>query len=104
MASPMIASAKEGESIYNYDTYTFGYFLKGALAGGLCCSITHGGACPIDVVKTPMQLDPVKYNKGMIDGFKQVIKNEGAGALATGLGPTAAGYAFQGWWKFGGGP
>merc|ERR1712151_1268029 len=29
-------------------------------------------------------------------------KNEGAGALATGLGPAAAGYAFQGWWKFGG--
>lgn len=49
-----------------------------------------------------MQLDPAKYNKGMIDGFKQVIKNEGAGALATGLGPTAGGYFFQGWWKFGG--
>jgi solute carrier family 25 phosphate transporter 3 len=49
-----------------------------------------------------MQLEPAKYNKGMIDGFKQVIRNEGAGALATGLGPTAGGYFFQGWWKFGG--
>jgi len=86
----------------DFSVYSGSYYLKGALAGGLCCSITHGAACPIDVVKTRMQLDPVKYNKGMIDGFKQVIKNEGAGALATGLGPTAGGYLFQGWWKFGG--
>jgi len=39
------------------------YYLKAALAGGLCCSITHGAVCPIDVVKTRMQLDPVTYNK-----------------------------------------
>lgn len=49
-----------------------------------------------------MQLDPVKYNKGMIGGFRQVIAGEGAGALLTGLGPTASGYFIQGWFKFGG--
>lgn len=49
-----------------------------------------------------MQLDPVTYNKGMIGGFKQVIAGEGAGALLTGLGPTASGYFIQGWFKFGG--
>jgi len=87
---------------YDFSIYNTSYFLKGAVAGGLCCSITHGAACPIDVVKTRMQLDPVKYNKGMIDGFKLVIRTEGVGALATGLGPTAGGYLFQGWWKFGG--
>lgn len=38
----------------------------------------------------------------MIGGFKQVIQNEGAGALLTGLGPTAAGYFLQGAFKFGG--
>lgn len=43
-----------------------------------------------------MQLDSVKYNKGMIGGFKQVIAEEGVGALATGLGPTAVGYFIQG--------
>jgi len=53
-------------------------------------------------VKTRIQLDPVTYNKGMIGGFKQVIETEGAGALATGLGPTAVGYFVQGWFKFGG--
>ena len=38
----------------------------------------------------------------MIGGFKQVIAEEGAGALATGLGATATGYFIQGWFKFGG--
>jgi solute carrier family 25 phosphate transporter 3 len=57
---------------------------------------------PVDVVKTRIQLDPVTYNKGLIGGFRQVIKNEGAGALLTGFGPTAAGYFLQGAFKFGG--
>ena len=78
------------------------YYLKGALAGGICCSITHGALTPVDVVKTRIQLDPVKYNQGFIGGFKQVIEGEGAGALLTGLGPTAQGYFIQGWFKFGG--
>lgn len=82
--------------------YDLTYYLKGALAGGICCSITHGGLCPVDVVKTRMQLDPVKYNKGMIGGFQKVIAEEGVGALATGLGPTCVGYFIQGWFKFGG--
>lgn len=38
----------------------------------------------------------------MIGGFKQVIQAEGAGALLTGFGPTAAGYFLQGAFKFGG--
>ena len=38
----------------------------------------------------------------MIGGFRQVIQKEGYGALATGFGPTAAGYFLQGAFKFGG--
>lgn len=38
----------------------------------------------------------------MIGGFRQVIKNEGASALLTGVGPTFAGYFLQGAFKFGG--
>jgi len=56
----------------------------------------------VDVVKTRIQLDPAKYNKGMVDGFKQVIAAEGTGALLTGLGATLGGYFVQGWFKFGG--
>lgn len=83
-------------------SYDFMYYIKGAAAGGICCSITHGALCPVDVVKTRVQLDPVKYNKGLIGGFRQVIAEEGAMALSTGLGATAAGYFVQGWFKFGG--
>ncbi|KAI0025300.1 mitochondrial carrier domain-containing protein [Xylariomycetidae sp. FL0641] len=73
-----------------------------ALAGAVCCSVTHGGLTPVDVVKTRIQLDPVTYNRGLIGGFSQVIKKEGAGALLTGVGPTFAGYFLQGAFKFGG--
>ncbi|KAJ6117197.1 mitochondrial carrier domain-containing protein [Penicillium capsulatum] len=73
-----------------------------AFAGAVCCAVTHGAATPLDVVKTRIQLDPATYNRGMVGGFRQVIQNEGAGALLTGFGPTAAGYFLQGAFKFGG--
>jgi len=82
--------------------FTLMYYLKGALGGGICCSVTHGAMCPVDVVKTRIQLQPEKYNRGMIPGFRTVIAEEGARALLTGLGATAAGYFVQGWFKFGG--
>jgi len=78
------------------------FYLKAALAGGICCGLTHGALTPVDVVKTRIQLDPVTYNKGMVGGFRQVIAAEGSGALLTGLGPTCQGYFVQGWFKFGG--
>jgi len=53
-------------------------------------------------VKTRIQLDPVTYNSGLVGGFRQIIAKDGAGALLTGLGPTAAGYFLQGAFKFGG--
>ena len=83
-------------------TYDLMYYLKGAAAGGICCSITHGALCPVDVVKTRVQLDPVKYNSGLVGGMRQIVAEEGAMALTTGLGATAFGYFVQGWFKFGG--
>lgn len=79
-----------------------GLYARFAFAGAVCCSITHGAMTPVDVVKTRIQLSPEIYNKGMIGGFRQVIQAEGAGALLTGFGPTAAGYFLQGAFKFGG--
>ncbi|GIK04396.1 mitochondrial phosphate carrier protein [Aspergillus viridinutans] len=79
-----------------------GLYSRFAFAGAVCCSVTHGAFTPVDVVKTRIQLDPVTYNRGMIGGFRQVIQNEGAGALLTGIGPTFAGYFMQGAFKFGG--
>ncbi|KAF2120132.1 mitochondrial phosphate carrier protein-like protein [Lophiotrema nucula] len=73
-----------------------------AFAGAVCCSVTHGAFTPVDVVKTRIQLDPLTYNRGLFGGFSQVAAKEGAGALLTGFGPTAAGYFLQGAFKFGG--
>jgi solute carrier family 25 phosphate transporter 3 len=78
------------------------YYVKGAASGGICCSITHAALCPVDVVKTRIQLNPTIYTRGLIGTFKQVVAEEGAAVLASGLGATAAGYFVQGWFKFGG--
>jgi len=82
--------------------YNLAYYVKGAAAGGICCSITHSALCPVDVVKTRIQLDPIKYNKGLIGSGRQIIAEQGVSALSSGLGATAAGYFVQGWFKFGG--
>lgn len=98
VASPKGISAVSGvEKVYDIM-----YYLKGALAGGICCAVTHGGLTPVDVVKTRIQLDPIKYNRGLIGGFGQVVAEEGMKGLLTGLGPTVVGYFIQGWFKFGG--
>ncbi|KAK3344519.1 mitochondrial phosphate carrier protein [Lasiosphaeria hispida] len=73
-----------------------------ALAGAACCSFTHAILTPVDIVKTRLQLDPLAYDRSVSGGLRQVIAREGAGALATGLGPTVAGYFLQGAFKFGG--
>ncbi|CDM38199.1 hypothetical protein DTO013E5_8640 [Penicillium roqueforti] len=93
MAVP-VAPKEEMSALNLYSRFAF--------AGAVCCAVTHGAATPLDVVKTRIQLDPVTYNRGMLGGFKQVVQNEGAGALLTGFGPTAAGYFLQGAFKFGG--
>ena len=95
------ASAADGK-VMGQGPHGLKYFLQGALAGGICCSITHGALVPVDVVKTKIQLEPTVYNRGLIGGFGQVMKAEGTGGLLTGLGPTAQGYFIQGWFKFGG--
>jgi len=46
--------------------YDLMYYLKGAAAGGICCSITHGALCPVDVVKTRVQLDPIKVSVAIL--------------------------------------
>jgi len=88
-------------SKYDFSKYNLTYYLKGAAAGGICCSITHGALTPVDVVKTRVQLEPTKYT-GLISGMRKIVAEEGAAALTTGLGATAFGYFIQGWFKFGG--
>jgi len=92
-----VAAANEPQKLSGFQLYS-GF----AFAGAVCCSVTHGALTPVDVVKTRIQLDSVKYNSGLIGGFRKVIAEEGAGAVWTGVGPTFAGYFLQGAFKFGG--
>ena len=71
------------------------------VAGGSCAAISHGITTPIDVVKTKIQAAPQKYNKGMLKATADILKEEGAGALLGGLGPTVVGYGIEGAMKFG---
>merc|ERR1712230_2522 len=97
VADSISAQASEPKKLSGLALYS-----RFAFAGAVCCSVTHGGLTPVDVVKTRIQLDPKTYNTGMIGSFRKVIQNEGAGALLTGVGPTFAGYFLQGAFKFGG--
>jgi len=99
----MAASPVESDFVaHSQQEYGLDYYLKGAVAGGVCCAATHGGVVPVDVVKTRIQLDPVTFNKGMVSAAKSIVAAEGMGGLSTGLGPTVVGYFIQGWFKFGG--
>ena len=64
----MLAPSPHGEVKYD-----FMYYLKGAAAGGICCSITHGALTPVDVDKTRVQLDPAKvcpYRSGAVQNLR----------------------------------
>ena len=54
--SVLLASSSSGQK---HDAM---YYLKGAAAGGICCSITHAALTPVDVVKTRVQLDSAKVS------------------------------------------
>ncbi|KAI1497432.1 mitochondrial phosphate carrier protein [Biscogniauxia marginata] len=73
-----------------------------AFSGAICCSFTHALLTPVDVVKTRVQLEPVRYNRGLAGGLRQVVAYDGSRALLTGFGPTVTGYFLQGAFKFGG--
>ncbi|KAH9940451.1 mitochondrial carrier [Epithele typhae] len=73
-----------------------------ALAGALCCTVTHGAMTPIDVVKTRIQVDAEMKGLSLLSGWRRIVANEGPSALLTGFGPTAVGYLVQGGAKFAG--
>jgi len=77
------------------------HYTKAAFGGAVCCSVTHGGTTPIDVIKTRMQLEPTRYTS-FVGTYKDIMAKEGGGALFTGVVPTFQGYFVQGWFKFGG--
>jgi len=77
------------------------HYTKAAFGGAVCCSVTHGGTTPIDVIKTRMQLDPKTYTS-FGGTYRAIMAEGGTAALFTGVMPTFQGYFVQGWFKFGG--
>ena len=69
-------------------------YAKAAFGGAVCCSVTHGGTTPIDVVKTLMQLKPVKHTS-FFSADENTISDV-SGALTTGGTPTSQSYFVQG--------
>ena len=64
------------------------------LAGGLCASISHALACPIDVVKTRQQIVPRYRELSLPEGLLRVTTDDGPAALCgkqppRGVGPFA---------------
>jgi len=94
-----VPGAKLGAStlISTIQNMDYRYFV----AGGVCAATSHGITTPVDVVKTKMQADPKKYNKGVVSSALQIMKEDGPHVLLGGLGPTVVGYGIEGAMKFG---
>jgi solute carrier family 25 phosphate transporter 3 len=81
------------------ELYSPKFYTYCTIGGIMSCGITHMLTTPIDLVKCRLQTG-YKY-KGLFDGFKTIVAEEGARGLALGWGPTLVGYSFQGAAKFG---
>jgi len=95
--SSVMAAINPGESC------EFGsakYFALCGFGGILSCGITHTAVVPLDLVKCRIQVDPTKY-KGIFQGGRLTIKEDGLRGLAKGWAPTFIGYSMQGLCKFG---
>eukprot|EP00977_Amphora_coffeiformis_P012376 scaffold3058_cov177-Amphora_coffeaeformis.AAC.13 len=90
-ANSALASPAEG-ALAALKSLDYRYFV----AGGTCAAFSHGITTPIDVVKTKIQAEPEKYQKGMRQAALDIIKTDGPGALLAGLGPTVVGYGVEG--------
>lgn len=75
-------------------------YLKTAVAGAACASLTHAVLVPLDVVKTRLQVQPGHF-PSVGAAFTQIAQKEGLRALSVGFTPTLVGYCVQGAAKFG---
>jgi solute carrier family 25 (mitochondrial phosphate transporter), member 3 len=70
-------------------------YLRFSASGAICCSAVHLAVTPVDVVKTKIQTNPLKY-KGILSSFQMVLKEEGWNAYFTGWQPTFVGFFVYG--------
>ena len=70
--------------------------LKYFLAGGVCASMSHAIAVPVDVIKVRMQSFPEIYSQGILGTGYKIVADEGFKMLFNGMGPTILGYCVHG--------
>ncbi|KAL7577704.1 hypothetical protein ACA910_015212 [Epithemia clementina (nom. ined.)] len=97
IAESKAAATAASSALQALKSIDYRYFV----AGGTCAAISHGITTPIDVVKTTIQSNPRKYNKGLAASALEIIKEDGPGVLLGGFGPTVVGYGIEGAVKFG---
>jgi solute carrier family 25 phosphate transporter 3 len=66
-----------------------------ALSGAICASGVHLALTPLDVVKTKVQTNPIKY-PGIGSSFKKIFKEDGVSAFYSGWVPTVLGNFING--------
>lgn len=72
------------------------------VSGGICAAASHGISVPLDVVKTRIQAEPLKFQgRNVLAATNLILEQDGAVALLGGLAPTIAGYGLEGAAKFG---
>lgn len=73
------------------------------IAGGLCSSLSHVMATPIDVVKTSQQAEEERNGRspGMLAMACQLVQSHGPRRLLSGAGATFTGYFLHGAFKYG---
>ncbi|XP_050724771.1 phosphate carrier protein, mitochondrial-like [Eriocheir sinensis] len=98
VAGRTISAANAEQNSCEYGSLKY-YALCG-FGGLLSCGVTHTAVVPLDLVKCRIQVDPDKY-KGIVNGFKVSVREEGFRSLAKGWAPTCIGYSMQGVCKFG---
>jgi solute carrier family 25 phosphate transporter 3 len=69
--------------------------LRFALSGALCSSAVHLALTPLDVVKTNLQTNPIKY-PGPISAFKTLLSEVGPKGFYAGWIPTFVGFFLYG--------
>ncbi|KAF0292977.1 Phosphate carrier protein, mitochondrial [Amphibalanus amphitrite] len=95
-----IAAFSTAEPEYSCEYGSPKFFAIAGFGGILSCGITHTAIVPLDLVKCRLQTNADKY-KGIFNGFKVTVKEEGVRGLARGWAPTLIGYSMQGLCKFG---
>ncbi|GJX90602.1 mitochondrial phosphate carrier protein 3, mitochondrial-like protein, partial [Tanacetum coccineum] len=89
------------EPLRKMEMYSPRFYATCAVGGMLSCGLTHLAYTPLNLVKSKMLMDPLKYTS-VSSCFKVLLlKEQGVWSLFKGWSPTLIGYGAQGACRFG---